>query len=99
MRLTLYEDNFHYELENVTRMFFWQVEAVAGGEMDPAGDAAFAAANRRIVARRKQFVLPMAIHRKLKCAPLSAFLEGCCRCLGLTRLWGTPVIGRWERAD
>ena len=44
MRLTLYEDNFHYELENVTRMFFWQVEAVAGGEMDPAGDAAFAAA-------------------------------------------------------
>ena len=59
-------------------------------------DAAFAAANRRIVARRKQFVLPMAIHRKLKCAPLSAFLEGCCRVCGLNALFGSPVIFRAE---
>ena len=44
MKLNLCNDNFHYELENVTRMFFWQVEAVPGEEMAPEGDAAFAAA-------------------------------------------------------
>jgi len=41
---------------------------------------------------RKQFFLPMVLHRMLRCPPLSAFLEGICRCLGLTRLWGSPVI-------
>ena len=44
MRLSLYQDNFHYELENVARMFFWQVEVASAEDMDPAGDAAFAAA-------------------------------------------------------
>ena len=60
---------------------------------------AFAAAGFRETGRYAQFFLPMVVHRALKCRPLSAFLEGCCRCLGLTRLWGTPVIGRWERRD
>jgi len=32
------------------------------------------------------------LHRMLKCRGLSAFLEGACRALGLTRLWGSPVI-------
>lgn len=59
-------------------------------------DAAFTAAGRKIVSRRKQFVLPMAIHRKLKCAPVSAFLEGCCRIVGLNALFGSPVIFRAE---
>ena len=41
---------------------------------------------------KKQFFLPMVLHRMLKCRPLSAGLEGLCRGLGLTRLWGSPVI-------
>ena len=59
----------------------------------------FAAAGFRETGRYAQFFLPMVVHRALRCRPLSALLEGCCRCLGLTRLLGTPVIGRWERAD
>lgn len=41
---------------------------------------------------RKQFFLPMVLHRMLKCRPLSAALEAVCHGLGLTRLWGSPVI-------
>jgi 2-polyprenyl-3-methyl-5-hydroxy-6-metoxy-1,4-benzoquinol methylase len=41
---------------------------------------------------RKQFFLPMVLHRMLKSRALSAGLEGLCRALGLTRLWGSPVI-------
>ncbi|MDD5708880.1 MAG: methyltransferase domain-containing protein, partial [Kiritimatiellae bacterium] len=59
--------------------------------------AAFTAAGYRIVARRKQFALPMVLHRALKCAPLSAALEGACRACGLTALAGSPVIVRAER--
>ncbi|MBQ3809640.1 MAG: class I SAM-dependent methyltransferase [Kiritimatiellae bacterium] len=58
---------------------------------------AFADAGFRRTGRVGQFFLPMVVHRALKCKPVSAFLEGCCRCLGLSRLWGTPVVGRWER--
>jgi 2-polyprenyl-3-methyl-5-hydroxy-6-metoxy-1,4-benzoquinol methylase len=58
---------------------------------------AFAAAGFRPTGRVGQFFLPMVVHRALKCKPLSAFLEGVCRLLGLSRLWGTPVVGRWER--
>lgn len=53
---------------------------------------AFAAAGAKIRARRKQFALPMALHRALKCAALSAFLEGLCRLTGVTALCGSPVI-------
>ena len=45
---------------------------------------------------RKQFFLPMVLHRLLKCRPLSAAMEGVCRALGLTRLAGSPVIVRME---
>jgi hypothetical protein len=41
---------------------------------------------------RKQFFLPMVLHRMLKSRALSAGLEGICRALGFTRLWGSPVI-------
>lgn len=58
--------------------------------------AAFKAAGRKIVSRKKQFVLPMAIHRKLKCAAISGFLETCCRIVGLNALFGSPVILRAE---
>jgi 2-polyprenyl-3-methyl-5-hydroxy-6-metoxy-1,4-benzoquinol methylase len=46
---------------------------------------------------RKQFFLPMVLHRVLRCPPLSALLEGICRLLGLTRLWGSPVIVELRR--
>ena len=46
---------------------------------------------------RKQFFLPMVLHRVLRCPPLSRFLEAICRGLGLTRLWGSPVIAEFTR--
>ena len=45
-------------------------------------------------ATKKQFFLPMVLHRMLKSRALSAALEAVCRALGLTRLWGSPVIVR-----
>ncbi|HRT04248.1 MAG TPA: class I SAM-dependent methyltransferase [Kiritimatiellia bacterium] len=44
----------------------------------------------------KQFFLPMVLHRMLKSRAASAALEAVCRALGLTRLWGSPVIARFE---
>jgi len=41
---------------------------------------------------KKQFFLPMVLHRMLKSRALSATLESICRVLGLTCLWGSPVI-------
>ena len=43
---------------------------------------------------KKQFFLPMVLHRMLKSRATSAALEGVCRALGLTRRWGSPVIVR-----
>lgn len=54
--------------------------------------SAFAEAGYRVAARRKQFALPMVLHRALKCASLSAALEGGCRACGLTALAGSPVV-------
>lgn len=45
---------------------------------------------------KKQFFLPMVLHRMLKSRAASAALEALCRALGLTRLWGSPVIVRME---
>jgi hypothetical protein len=41
----------------------------------------------------------MVLHRALKMAPLSAGLEGVCRALGLSRLWGSPVIIELARKE
>jgi 2-polyprenyl-3-methyl-5-hydroxy-6-metoxy-1,4-benzoquinol methylase len=41
---------------------------------------------------RKQFFLPMVLHRMLKCRWASATLEAVFRLFGLTRWWGSPVI-------
>jgi hypothetical protein len=60
---------------------------------------AFAAAGFRVIARRKQFALPMVMHRALRCAPLSASIEALCRAVGLTALAGSPVILRAEREE
>lgn len=48
---------------------------------------------------RGQFFLPMVLHRALSCRIVSATLEGICRALGLTRLWGSPVIIELRRRD
>jgi len=42
--------------------------------------------------RKGQFFLPMVLHRALKCRTLSTALEDICACLGLTHLWGSPII-------
>lgn len=46
----------------------------------------------RLRRRAKQFFLPMVLHRVLRLRPVSGALEGVCRGLGLTGLWGSPVI-------
>lgn len=43
---------------------------------------------------RPQFLLPMALHRAARCAPLSRVLESAARRIGLTRRFGSPVILR-----
>lgn len=57
---------------------------------------AFKDAGWRRAATKKQFFLPMVIHRMLKCRAASAAMEGVCRALGLTALWGSPVIARFD---
>jgi SAM-dependent methyltransferase len=50
--------------------------------------------------RFPQFFFPMVLHRTLKSVWVSAQIEQVCRTLGLTRLFGSPVIlklGREER--
>jgi 2-polyprenyl-3-methyl-5-hydroxy-6-metoxy-1,4-benzoquinol methylase len=48
-------------------------------------------------ARRPQFLLPMALHRGLRLAPVSRALEAAARGVGLTGALGSPVILRAER--
>lgn len=49
--------------------------------------------------RYAEFFLPMVLHRKLKQVRLSASMESVCRMLGLTRLFGSPVILKVTRRD
>jgi SAM-dependent methyltransferase len=60
-------------------------------------EAEFAKHGFRCKRERKQFFLPMVLHRVLRTPALSAFLEGICRWTGLTYLWGSPVIVELER--
>jgi 2-polyprenyl-3-methyl-5-hydroxy-6-metoxy-1,4-benzoquinol methylase len=62
-------------------------------------EEAFAAQGFRITARRREFFLPMALHRALRLAGLSRLLESVARALGLTRALGSPVILRAERRE
>lgn len=52
-----------------------------------------------IVERAGQFVLPMVLHRRLKCQPLSAWLEKKCAHSGLAQRWGSPVIIKAGRVN
>ncbi len=59
---------------------------------DGAVAEAFAAAGYRVAASRRQFFLPMALHRALGSGGLSRTLEAACGALGLVRALGSPVI-------
>ena len=60
---------------------------------------AFQACGFKVMARQRQFALPMVLHRALRLAALSRLLEALCRLCGLTALAGTPVILRAERQE
>lgn len=47
--------------------------------------------------RYGQFVFPMALHRMLKIKALCAFMEASVRLLGLSNVFGSPVIMRLDR--
>lgn len=66
---------------------------------DAEVEEAFAAAGFARTGRRPQFLLPMALHRGLRLAPLSRALEAAARSTGLTSALGSPVILRAERRD
>ena len=59
--------------------------------------SAFATHGFRITGRRPQFFFPMALHRALGLAAVSRGLEAVPSTLGLTRVFGSPVILRLER--
>ena len=44
-----------------------------------------------------EFFLPMVLHRKLGSAGISRFLEEFCRYVGLTRLFGSPIVLRVDK--
>ena len=60
---------------------------------------AFGSSGYRRAARRGQFFLPMVLHRMLKNKAVSTFLESLCKVTGLTAIWGSPVIIRFEPDD
>ena len=59
--------------------------------------AIFKGCGFRFGAARPQFLLPMVLHRKMNSAGISQALELSARTLGLTRLWGSPIIVRADR--
>jgi 2-polyprenyl-3-methyl-5-hydroxy-6-metoxy-1,4-benzoquinol methylase len=61
-------------------------------------ERAFAAHGFRPTARRPEFLFPMALHRGLGIAALSRGFEAVTAAIGLTRVLGSPVVLRLERA-
>lgn len=60
-------------------------------------NAEFARHGYTLKQRRGEFFIPMVIHRMLKFPLLSTVKEGFCRILGLTALFGSPVILQMRR--
>jgi len=58
----------------------------------------FASASFEVTREIKQFFLPMVIHRAGHAMPPLRWAEACARGVGLTALWGSPVILRADRA-
>lgn len=59
--------------------------------------AAFAAAGYRVVLVRRQFVLPIALHKKIGRLPVTLAAERGLRAIGLLRALGSPVTMVAER--
>lgn len=59
--------------------------------------AAFGQAGFKLAARKPQFFFPMVLHRMLRMRGISQALEGGCRSVQLTRLFGSPVIALFTR--
>ncbi len=53
----------------------------------------------RVVSVRRQFLFPMALHRGLRCAPLSYVCERLATCVGATQRWGSPAIVMAQRSS
>lgn len=53
--------------------------------------------NYQFVDAYAEFFLPMVLHRKLKQPAISSAAEAVCRALGLTSLFGSPVIVKYTR--
>jgi len=49
--------------------------------------------------KKGQFVFPMAVHRMMKNVTLSRGLENAAACLGLARLFGSPVLLKMTRSN
>lgn len=62
-------------------------------------DDAFAGHGFRVVTRRPQFAVPMALHRALRMAAVSRGVERVARAAGITSRVGSPVIVRADRLE
>ena len=60
-------------------------------------DDCFADAGFQKMIRSPQFFWPMAIHRKMNMPKVSSLLEGMARVVGLSTLFGSPVIATYRR--
>jgi 2-polyprenyl-3-methyl-5-hydroxy-6-metoxy-1,4-benzoquinol methylase len=76
-------------VEGDTRPF----SVFADGEIE----AAFAGQGFKVVARRPEFAIPMALHRAIGVAAVSRGLESVARAAGVTSRLGSPVIVRADR--
>ena len=59
--------------------------------------AAFSAQGFRLVGTERQFVLPIALHKRINSLAFTTRVEGVLRSLGLLRLFGSPVAMVFER--
>jgi hypothetical protein len=64
---------------------------------DRAVTAALRTCGFRIVDMHRQFVIPIALHKRLNSGPATARIEGALSRVGLTRLLGSPVTVVAER--
>jgi len=64
---------------------------------DRAVTAALRTSGFRIVDMHRQFVVPIALHKRLNSGPATARIEGALSRVGLTRLLGSPVTVVAER--
>jgi hypothetical protein len=89
---------------NILNFLFFRLKKVLEGNTRPFGlfrriqiikeFAEHGMGNPKIV---PEFFLPMVLHRKLGSAGISRFLEGVCRYVGLTRLFGSPIVLRVDK--